>query len=67
MVIDGSMDVNESLLTGESDSIYKTPGAAVLSGSFVTAGTAMCRVTKVGDESYMEQISKEAKVFKQVH
>ena len=67
VVIDGSMDVNESLLTGESDSIYKTPGAAVLSGSFVTAGTAMCRVTKVGEESYMEQISKEAKVFKQVH
>lgn len=67
VVIDGSMDVNESLLTGESDSIYKTPGAAVLSGSFVTAGTAVCRVTKVGEESYMEQISKEAKVFKQVH
>ncbi|MGN0563192.1 MAG: HAD-IC family P-type ATPase [Candidatus Heritagella sp.] len=67
VVIDGSVDVNESLLTGESDSIYKTPGTAVLSGSFVTAGTAVCRVTKVGEESYMEQISKEAKVFKQVH
>ncbi len=65
VVVEGSIDVNESLLTGESDSVYKTPGSDILSGSFVTSGTA--RVTKVGEESYMEQIAKEAKIFKPVH
>ena len=63
MVVEGSIDVNESLLTGESDSVYKTPGSDILSGSFVTSGMAVCRVTKVGEESYMEQIAKEAKIF----
>lgn len=67
VVVEGSIDVNESLLTGESDSVYKTPGSDILSGSFVTSGTAVCRVTKVGEESYMEQIAKEAKIFKPVH
>ena len=67
VVVEGSIDVNESLLTGESDSVYKTPGSDILSGSFVTSGMAVCRVTKVGEESYMEQIAKEAKIFKPVH
>lgn len=63
-ILQGRIEVNESLLTGESDAISKEMGAQVLSGSFVTSGKALCRVTKVGQECYMERIAKEAKVFK---
>lgn len=42
VILDGEVDVNESLLTGESDSIHKMCGSKVLSGSFVTSGKAMC-------------------------
>ena len=48
VILDGEVDVNESLLTGESDSIHKTCGSKVLSGSFVTSGKAMCLLTEVG-------------------
>lgn len=64
IVLEGRIEVNESLLTGESDSIVKEAGAQVLSGSFVTSGRAFCQITKVGRECYMERIAQEAKVFK---
>lgn len=64
VVLDGEADVNESLLTGESDSIHKSCGAKVMSGSFVTSGKAICLVTAVGKDSYMEKLSVEAKQFK---
>ena len=64
VILDGEVDVNESLLTGESDSIHKTCGSKVLSGSFVTAGKAMCLLTEVGHDCYMEKLSSEAKQFK---
>ena len=53
VILDGELDVNESLLTGESDSIHKTCGSKVLSGSFVTSGKALCLLTEVGHECYM--------------
>lgn len=64
VILDGEVDVNESLLTGESDSIHKTCGSKVLSGSFVTSGKAMCLLTEVGHDCYMEKLSSEAKQFK---
>lgn len=64
VILDGEVDVNESLLTGESDSIHKTCGSEVLSGSFVTSGKAMCLLTEVGHDCYMEKLSSEAKQFK---
>ena len=64
VILDGEVDVNESLLTGESDSIHKTCGSKVLSGSFVTSGKAMCLLTEVGHDGYMEKLSSEAKQFK---
>ena len=64
VILDGEVDVNESLLTGESDSIHKTCGSKVLSGSFVTSGKAMCLLTEVGHDCYMEKLSSEATQFK---
>jgi cation-transporting ATPase E len=63
-VIEGSLEVNESLLTGEMDSISKEPDAELFSGSFVTAGEALCQVIHVGEENYIEKINKEAKTIK---
>ena len=60
----GHLEVNESLLTGESDSLNKEEGAQLFSGSFVTSGKALCKVIHVGEDNYMEQITKEAKQFK---
>ncbi len=65
MVLSGEIECNESLLTGESDNIMKTPGAEVFSGSFVTSGEAVLRVIHVGKDNYIETIAGEAKKFKQ--
>lgn len=55
------LEMDESLLTGESDSIRKKPGDEVLSGSFVVAGQARVRVTAVGQNSYAGKLSVQAK------
>lgn len=60
-VLDGSIQVNESLLTGESDEIGKTAGAELLSGSFVVSGKCRARLDKVGNESYISKLTSEAK------
>ena len=60
-VLQGALEVNESLLTGESDNVTKKAGQELLSGSFITAGSAYAKVTKVGDESYAAKIAGEAK------
>jgi len=63
-VVDGEVIVNESLLTGESAPLAKQIGAKVLSGSFVTSGTARVRATSVGRANYAEQLQAQAKLFK---
>ncbi|MBO7363916.1 MAG: HAD-IC family P-type ATPase [Lachnospiraceae bacterium] len=65
-VLDGEIEVNEAMLTGESDHIAKTKGAQVFSGTFVTSGSAYVRVVHVGAENYTETIQGEAKRFKKV-
>lgn len=65
VVISGSLSVNESLLTGESDEIVKTEGMNLMSGSFIVSGKAVCRLTKVGDESYVSQLTAKAKEIKE--
>ena len=60
-VIEGSLEVNESLLTGEMDSISKEPDAELFSGSFVTAGEALCQVIHVGEENYIEKSIRKRK------
>ena len=63
VVLDGLFEVNESLLTGESDSIIKAKGDYLLSGSFITSGTCVARVDKVGDDTYISKMSKDAKEY----
>ncbi len=64
ILIDGQIGVNESLLSGESDIIYKKPGDILYSGSFVVNGLGYARVDKVGNDNYIETIQNQAKKFK---
>ena len=61
IVVSGSMQVNESLITGEADAIRKNPDAEVKSGSFVVSGTARVRLTHVGGECFAAKLAAEAK------
>ncbi|RHQ94342.1 HAD family hydrolase [Ruminococcus sp. AF21-42] len=63
-ILEGSVEVNESLLTGESDNLAKNPGDELFSGSFVTSGESCCQVIHVGKDNYASQITSEAKEFK---
>lgn len=60
-VLTGSAQVNESLITGEADAVEKGPGAELLSGSFVVAGTCRARLTRVGADSFAARLTLEAK------
>jgi len=60
---DNNLEVDESLLTGEADSIAKDAGDTVMSGSFVVAGSGAYRATKVGREAYAAKLSEEASKF----
>ena len=64
IVVDGSIEVNESLITGEPDAILKNPGDEVMSGSFVVSGKAKCQVTHIGQDNFVMKISSGAKYFK---
>lgn len=65
VVLEGNLEVNESLLTGESQPVKKKVGDNLLGGSFVSSGTCKARVNKVGNENYISQLSEKAKTFKQ--
>lgn len=60
-VVHGSVQVNESLLTGESDEITKTRGARLMSGSFIVSGKCAARLTEVGGDAYIAKLASEAK------
>ena len=63
-ILEGSLEVNESLLTGESDNLPKNEGDELFSGSFVTSGEVCCQIIHVGKDNYAAQITSEAKEFK---
>ncbi len=65
-VVSGSADMNESLLTGESDAIRKVLHDEVLSGSFVDSGSLVFQATNVGIDSYVSRINDEAKFVKEI-
>lgn len=61
------IEVDESLITGEADSIFKKCGDKLLSGSFVTSGKAYGRVINVGKDTYAAKLADEAKKFKLIN
>jgi len=69
IVVDGqvveahSLEVDESLLTGEAEAVAKRPGDDVFSGSFVAAGSGRFRATRVGAEAYAAQLAEQARRF----
>lgn len=63
-VLDGEVEVNESLLTGESDTILKQKGDKLLSGSYVVSGKCYSKVEKVGKDNFAAQITSETKKYK---
>ncbi|MBJ8341707.1 HAD-IC family P-type ATPase [Antrihabitans sp. YC3-6] len=73
IVVDGSvlesssLEIDESLLTGEADPVHKVIDAEVLSGSYVVAGSGAYRATKVGRDAYAAKLADEASKFTLVH
>ena len=73
IMVDGELaagdgvEIDESLLTGESDPVPKKPGDQVLSGSFVASGSAAYRATAVGHNSYAARLEAEAATFNLAH
>ena len=64
VVLEGTCEVNESLITGESDPVQKRPGDTLLSGSFLVSGKVQARVIHIGMENYVSKISAGAKYIK---
>ncbi len=66
-VIEGEIEVNESLLTGESDTILKQKDDKLLSGSYVVSGRCYAVIEKVGDDNFANQIINATKKHKQIN
>lgn len=66
-IILGEIEVNESLLTGESIAVKKKVGDLLLAGSFITSGTCTTKAIKVGKDNYVETLSAKAKQYKKPH
>lgn len=58
------LEVNESLLTGESLPVHKNPGDSLFSGSHIVAGSGSCQVVHVGEDNYATQLVQKAKTKK---
>ena len=67
VILDGTVEVNESFLTGEVDPIQKGVGDTILSGSFIVSGSCYARVENIGSDNYISKISSEAKYNKKVN
>ncbi|WP_294581555.1 HAD-IC family P-type ATPase [uncultured Thomasclavelia sp.] len=66
IIIEDCVEVDESLLTGEADPIYKQPGDHLLSGSFILSGACYCQVEHVGKDNYANKITDQARTRKPV-
>lgn len=64
VVVQGNIEVNEALISGESEVISKSPGDHLFSGSFVVSGKAVARVEHVGEENFAYKLMAEATVMK---
>ena len=61
IIVDGVVEANESLLTGESNSIKKIAGDTLLAGSFLVSGKCYARVDKVGKTNYIQTVAERTK------
>lgn len=66
IILDGTIEVNESQITGEIEPIKKQKNDEILSGSYVVSGTCKAKVIRVGKENYTYKISKDAKYIKPI-
>jgi len=64
VVLQGDIEVNEALLTGESDTIVKNKDATLLAGSFVVSGKCFAQVLAVGKHTYVSKLTKAGKKLK---
>ncbi len=64
VIVEGTVEANESLLTGESNSIKKVEGDTLLAGSFLVSGLCYARVDKVGKSNYIQTVAERTKDFK---
>jgi len=67
VVIDGFAEVNEAMLTGESDLVQKEVDAVLLSGSFLASGSVVAKVNRVGADNYAAKLMLEAKTVKPIN
>lgn len=67
IVISGTIEVNESLITGESVPVKKSAGDFLYSGSFIVSGSCYARAENIGENSYIEKLSAKARVYKKPH
>lgn len=67
IILDGDVQVNESFITGEPDSIYKKKGDILLSGSYIVSGKCTAKVEHIGEDNYIAKISSGAKYVKKVN
>ncbi len=63
-ILEGSCEVNESQITGESEPVQKSVNQPLLSGGYIVAGSIVARATGVGDESYSVKLANSAKYIK---
>jgi cation-transporting ATPase E len=66
VLVSEAVEMDESLLTGESDPIPKQVADPILSGSFCLSGSCAFRAEKIGSESFAAQISRSSRVYKRV-
>lgn len=64
VILEGEVQVNESLITGEADEITKKKGDELFSGSYIVSGSCRARLVKVGADSFASQLTLAAKVTK---
>ncbi len=66
IIREGEVEVDESFITGESETIFKKKGDMLLSGSFVVSGRAFCQVEHIGKDNYTAKIASDTKYIKPI-
>ncbi len=66
IIKDGEVEVDESFITGEADTVFKKSGDMLLSGSFIVSGRAYCQVEHIGYDNYTAKISSDTKYIKPI-